>query len=232
MECNGILALFDIDGTLVRGARCHYQAFVESVRKFYGFEEDISGLNYAGKTDPQILREVLELGGFTEEEINASFKNCLEFMVEYYIKNIYKENVRALGGTNELLKELVKEKTLLGLVTGNLKPIAYAKLGKVGLDDFFPFGGFGSDSADRSKLVEKALYLAKKRYGYDGDSVFVIGDTPRDVYAAQVYDLKTIAVATGSYSVDDLKKCGADYVLHDLSDKDEVIVILNSFSVK
>ncbi|BDZ67409.1 hypothetical protein [Methanobacterium ferruginis] len=64
MVHNGILTLFDIDGTLVRGARCHYMAFVHAVSKFYGMEEDISGVNYAGKTDPQILREVLEIGGY------------------------------------------------------------------------------------------------------------------------------------------------------------------------
>ena len=228
MEYNGILALFDIDGTLVRGARCHYQAFVESIKKFYGFEEDISGISYAGKTDPQILREVLELGGFKVEEIEASFKICQKYMVEYYLKNIYKENVMALSGTAELLGELQKNKTLLGLVTGNLEPIAYAKLGKVGLNGYFPFGGFGSDSAERSDLVKKALYLAKNRYGYDGDSIFVIGDTPRDVHAAQVYKLKTIAVATGSYSVEELENCGADYVLESLTDKNEVLEILKS----
>jgi phosphoglycolate phosphatase-like HAD superfamily hydrolase len=227
MEHNGILALFDIDGTLVRGARCHYQAFVESVRKFYGFEEDISGINYAGKTDPQILREVLELGGFTEEEIDISFKNCLQFMVQYYIDNIYKENVKALGGTNDLLRELEEEKTLLGLVTGNLKPIAYAKLSKAGLDKYFHFGGFGSDSAERSQLVKKALNLARIEYGYQGDRIFVVGDTPRDVLAAQVNKLKTIAVATGSYSVQELDKCGADYVLENLNDKKRFLEILN-----
>jgi phosphoglycolate phosphatase len=221
------MALFDIDGTLVRGARCHYQAFVESVRKFYGFEEDISGINYAGKTDPQILREVLELGGFTEEEIEASFKNCQRYMVQYYLKNVYKENVMALGGTSELLKELQKDKTLLGLVTGNLKPIAYAKLGKVGLDDFFPFGGFGSDSEERSQLVKRALSLARTVYKFNGDRIFVIGDTPRDVQAAQVFKLKTIAVATGSYSVEDLENCGADHVLVNLNDKKRFLEIIN-----
>ncbi len=56
----------------MRGARCHYQAFVESVKKFYDFEEDISGINYAGKTDPQILREVLELGGFSREKLRRT----------------------------------------------------------------------------------------------------------------------------------------------------------------
>ena len=226
MEYNGTLTLFDIDGTLVMGARCHYQAFVESIRKFYGFEEDISGINYAGKTDPQILREVLKLGGFTEEEIEASFKNCLKYMVQYYIKNVYKENIRALIGVNDLLNELQKDKTLLGLVTGNLKPIAYAKLGKVGLDDYFSFGGFGSDSSVRSNLVKKALYLARNEYGYDGGNIYVIGDTPRDVQAAQVYNLKTIAVATGSYSVEELEKCGADFVFKDLSDKHHFLEIL------
>lgn len=228
MEYNGILTLFDIDGTLVRGARCHYQAFVESVKKFYGFKEDISGINYAGKTDPQILREVLELGGFKESEIEKNFRNCLEYMVQYYLQNVHKENVRALGGTADLLKELQGEKTLLGLVTGNLKPIAYAKLGRVGFDNYFPFGGFGSDSSERSLLVKRALSLAKTQFDYEGNRIFVIGDTPRDVQAAQVYNLKTIAVATGSYSFKDLEKCGADYILEDLKDKDRILEILNS----
>ena len=75
MDNNGILALFDIDGTLVQGARCHYQAFVHAVNKFYGMTEDISGINYAGKTDPQILQEVLEIGAVPESDIesNAGF---------------------------------------------------------------------------------------------------------------------------------------------------------------
>ncbi|MCE5213799.1 MAG: HAD hydrolase-like protein [Methanobacterium sp.] len=228
MVHDGILALFDIDGTLVRGARCHYQAFVESVKKYYGFEEDISGINYAGKTDPQILREALELGGFKEEEIEENFNNCLKFMVQYYIKNVHKENVRALGGTFELLDGLKREETLLGLVTGNLEPIAYAKLGRVGLDKYFPFGGFGSDYAERSLLVKKALNLARDQYEYDGDRIFVIGDTPRDVEAAQAYKLTTIAVATGRYSEWELENCGADHVLKDLNDKEKVLKILDT----
>ncbi len=231
MEYKRILTLFDIDGTLVKGARCHYQAFVESVRKFYGFEEDISSINYAGKTDPQILREVLDLGGFTEEEIQYSFKNCLQYMVHYYIENVDKENIRALAGVNDLLIELKNINTLLGLVTGNLKPIAYAKLGKADLNDYFPFGGFGSDSADRSLLVKKALSIAKNQFGYEGDEIFVIGDTPLDVQAAQVNHLKTIAVATGSYSIEELKNSGADFVLKDLTDKDHFLEIINNSSL-
>ncbi len=226
MVHNEILTLFDIDGTLVRGARCHYQAFVHAVNKYYGMKEDISGINYAGKTDPQILMEVLKMGQVPEETIQENFQDCLDYMTQYYIANVHRENVKALGGVNNLLKELKSENILMGLTTGNLELIAYAKLGKAGLDGFFSFGGFGSDSPRRPCLVEKALERARKLHGYHGDQVFIIGDTPRDVEAAKPFNLKTIAVATGRYSSQELGKTGADFVLENLQDMDGFFEII------
>ncbi|NYB52948.1 MAG: HAD family hydrolase [Methanobacteriaceae archaeon] len=226
MTHKDVLTLFDIDGTLVRGARCHYMAFVHSVSKFYGMEEDISGINYAGKTDPQILREVLELGGIPEKVIEEKFQDCLDYMVQDYLANVHRENVQALGGVNLLLRELKDENVLLGLATGNLEPIAYAKLSKAGLDGFFSFGGFGSDSPVRPCLVEKAINRAREFYGFKGNQIFVIGDTPRDVEAAQPFNLKTIAVATGRYTTRELEKTGADFVLESLEDVNGVLEIM------
>ncbi|MDI9434920.1 MAG: HAD family hydrolase [Euryarchaeota archaeon] len=226
MVGTGILTLFDIDGTLVRGARCHYMAFVHAVSKFYGMEEDISGINYAGKTDPQILREVLEIGGIPDKVIEENFQDCLDYMVKDYLANVHRENVRALEGVSDLLKQLQNENVLLGLTTGNLEPIAYAKLGQVGIDGFFSFGGFGSDSPQRPCLVEKALERARKLHGYEGDQIFVIGDTPRDVEAAKPFNLYTIAVATGRYSTSELQKTGADFVLQNLKDVKQVMKII------
>lgn len=226
MAYDGTLTLFDIDGTLVRGARCHYMAFVHAVSKFYGMEEDISGINYAGKTDPQILREVLELGGIPEKIIKDNFQNCLDYMVQDYIANVHNENVMALGGVNKLLYKLKKENVLLGLTTGNLEPIAYAKLGKAGIDGYFAFGGFGSDSPKRPCLVEKALQRARKLHGFKGNQIFIIGDTPRDVEAAKPFNLQTIAVATGRYSTNELEKTGADYVLENLENLKRVLEIM------
>lgn len=226
MVHNGILTLFDIDGTLVRGARCHYMAFVHAVSKFYGMEEDISGLNYAGKTDPQILREVLELGQTPEKVIEDNFQDCLDYMVQDYMVNVHRENVMVLAGVNNLLDELKNENVLLGLTTGNLEPIAHAKLGRVGLDDYFAFGGFGSDSPKRPCLVEKALERARNQYGFRGDEIFIIGDTPRDVEAAKPFGLQTIAVATGRYSAESLEETGADFVLDSLENVDRVLEIM------
>ncbi len=216
---NGILTLFDIDGTLVRGARCHYQAFLEAVKQFYGMREDISGINYAGKTDPQILMEVLDMGGIEKKTQTQNFQNCLDFMTRYYQENVHRENIQILMGVKEILPELQKQGVLLGLATGNLEPIAHAKLGRVGLDGYFPFGGFGSDSPDRLCLVKTAIKRARDVFNYQGEQVFVIGDTPRDVTAGREAGVKTIGVATGRYSVAELEDCGADFVFKDLTDK-------------
>jgi len=223
---NGILTLFDIDGTLVRGARCHYMAFVHAVSKFYGMEEDISGINYAGKTDPQILREVLEMGNIPDKTIEENFQACLNYMTDYYLANVHQENVMALGGVKELLGELQKDEVLMGLTTGNLELIAHAKLNRAGIDKYFSFGGFGSDSPKRPCLVKKALERARELHGYQGDQVFVIGDTPRDVEAARPFKLRTIAVATGRYSTQELAETGADFVLESLDDINQVKEII------
>ena len=226
MVQNDILMLFDIDGTLVQGAKCHYQAYIEGVKKFYGMEDYVHSINAAGKSDKLILKEILTLGGLTAEEIQKDFQNCLDFMTDYYLKNVQYENIHVFEGTAELLEELKRKNALLGLVTGNLEPIAYAKLGRVGLDSYFSFGGFGSDNADRSLMVKKALSIAKNQLEFNGDKIFVIGDTPRDVEAAHLNNLKTIAVATGMYSVKELRDCGADYVVENFKNKDEILKIL------
>ena len=226
MVQNNILMLFDIDGTLVQGAKSHYQAYIEAVKKFYGMEDYVHSVNAAGKSDKLILHEILTLGGLSTDEIQKNFQNCLNYMTDYYLKNVQYENIRVLDGINELLEKLKQENVLLGLVTGNLEPIAYAKLGRAGLDSYFSFGGFGSDNADRSLMVKKALKLAQVQFGFKGDKIFVIGDTPRDVEAAQAYNLKTIAVATGMYSTQELRDCGADYVIENFKNKDKILEIL------
>lgn len=226
MVQNDILMLFDIDGTLVQGAKSHYQAYIEAVKKFYGMEDYVHSVNAAGKSDKLILREILTLGGLTTEEIQKDFQNCLDFMTDYYLKNVQYEDIHVFDGTVELLDELKCKNALLGLVTGNLEPIAYAKLERAGLNGYFSFGGFGSDNADRSLMVKKALSIAKNQHGFKGDKIFVVGDTPRDVEAAQAYNLKIIAVATGMYSVKELRDCGADYVIENFKNLDKILEIL------
>ena len=106
---------------------------------------------------------------------------------------------------------------VLGLATGNIERGARIKLARGDLNRYFPFGGFGSDSANRTELVRRAAEEACRHVGcsIDPSNTFVIGDTPRDVDAGREAGFRTVGVATSSYSQEDLLAAGADLVLSD-----------------
>jgi phosphoglycolate phosphatase-like HAD superfamily hydrolase len=119
----------------------------------------------------------------------------------------------------------------LALLTGNWKRSAYTKLGHFKLDTYFPFGAFGDDSSKREDLVPVAMerfLRASCGVPVSTGDVFVIGDTPLDVSCARPYGVRTVAVATGFHSVDDLKIENPDFVFADLGDTEAVLGALQS----
>ena len=118
-----------------------------------------------------------------------------------------------LGGVSKLLSRLEGEGVYLGLVTGNLEKIAYAKLNKVGIGGFFHFGGFGSDHINRTELMRLAIRQAKSRFGLVDDiRAFHIGDAEQDMTAAREGGATPIGVATGVFSAGELNAAGARLV--------------------
>jgi phosphoglycolate phosphatase-like HAD superfamily hydrolase len=107
---------------------------------------------------------------------------------------------------------------MLGLATGNVESGARIKLDRGGLNPYFPFGGFGSDSEDRAELVRQAAHKATAHHGepVSASDVFVIGDTPLDIDAGIRAGFKTVGVGTGSYSVEELLDSGATFAIPDL----------------
>jgi phosphoglycolate phosphatase len=130
------------------------------------------------------------------------------------------EGYRVMPGVRELLARLRDEDVLLGLTTGNIEAAAHIKLERAHLNRFFCFGGYGSDSKDRTELTRRAIERAGQIHGQgiDPAECDVVGDTPRDVTAAHGAGAVAIAVATGAYDVDALAATGADHVLSDLTD--------------
>lgn len=216
------LVLFDIDKTLIDRSICHHVAFSYAFKKVYGVTVDISIINYAGMTDPQIIMEVLKCIGLDESSIKDKLDECMDAIVDYFKENAGREDIPALDGARELLAEL-ENKVILGLITGNLEPIALEKMIKAGLSPYFKVGGFGSDSINRTELVKTAVKRAKNRCNFNGSEVFVIGDTPRDIKAGFEAGAKTIGVATGRYSKEELKDSGADFVFDNLKDKKGIL---------
>jgi len=218
----GPVLLFDIDGTLIvsggAGARALEQAFVELT----GIERALSGVKLDGATDLAIIREALESAG---REVTPEL---MDQLVRRYTALLPGELERAEGyrlleGVEALLEKLASELRDFGLCTGNVREGARAKLARGGVWDHFARGfegGFGSDAEVRSDIVRAALRRAEAHRGRPlrAMEALVIGDTPRDVLAAHEVGVPVLAVATGRYSAEELRRAGADMVVDSLAD--------------
>ena len=198
------------------GAAAWQRAFEE----LYEVEADIDEHTTAGMTDPEIaaivFREVIGREGSREERSRA---------IGCYLKHLPGTVAESSGytvmpGVDALLPELIERGLLLGLVTGNIEAAAHIKLARGGLNQFFSFGGYGSDSADRTEVTEAALRRGALVAGgalADGNCI-AVGDTPRDVEAGHGAGIRVVGVATGSYSVDQLRDAEADFVLENVEE--------------
>ncbi len=205
--------LFDIDGTLLVTGGAGGVAWQRAFEELHGVEADVAEHTDAGMTDPEIVkivfREVVGREGSAAERAQA---------IGCYLKHLpdavaESAGYRVMPGIEELLSRLIDDGVLLGLVTGNVEAAAHVKLARAHLNRFFSFGGYGSDSADRTEVTRTALGRGALVSGgtlADGTCI-AVGDTPRDVKAGHGAGIKVVGVATGSYEVDQLKQAGADY---------------------
>jgi phosphoglycolate phosphatase len=222
------LLLFDIDGTLVLGGPAK-DAFHVALTETFGTAGAIEVHSFAGKTDPQIARELLQGAGVPDADIEAGFPRLWARYLAYLEERLPTNPVRVLPGVPRLLDALAARADVgLALLTGNIAPGAKLKLGSAGLWGHFRTGSFGSDHEERDELPSIALRRARETWGVPfspGDSV-VVGDTPRDVQCGRKSGMHTLGVATGHHTVSDLRTAGADHVLSDLSDTTEVVALL------
>ena len=201
------LILFDIDGTLIATGGAGERAFAEVCRAEFGVLNGTLRLHFAGRTDPSIVRDF-----FTHHEIAPSPENFRRFFDRYvfHLEHLMgRLDGRVLPGVHSWLDALGARtsRPLLGLLTGNISLGARIKLGHFGLWERFETGAFGDDHEDRNELARLAHARARLRLGDDlrGDEILVIGDTPRDVECARAIGAKVLTVATGSYTLDELR---------------------------
>ncbi|MCX7989003.1 MAG: haloacid dehalogenase-like hydrolase [Thermodesulfovibrio sp.] len=221
------LLLFDIDGTLLSAGGAGTRSLNRAFEKVLGIKEAFQNFQMAGKTDILIIKEGLKLWGIksTDSLINQIIEEYLNFLrVE-----INNNSKHLKPGVLEFI-QLNREEFgyPMGLLTGNIERGARIKLEPFGLNSLFPFGAFGSDHEDRNHLLPVAIerFINNFSRKIDFHQCIVIGDTPRDVACAKPYGAKVIAVATGPYSVNELKETKADVVVETLADKEKLLPLL------
>lgn len=212
--------LFDIDGTLLHTGGAGAVAWQRAFLELYEVEANIAEHTHAGMTDPEIaqivFREVLGRPGSATERAEA-----IGCYLGYLADAVGESNgYFVIEGIEELLPRLVEAGVLLGVVTGNIEAAAHIKLARGDLNRYFAFGGYGSDSRDRTELTKKALERGEEVSGHplDPTETIAVGDTPRDVRAGHGAGIKVVGVATGSYATDELTDAGADWSIEDVTD--------------
>jgi len=224
------LILFDIDGTLVLTGRAGLRAMNRACADIVGHDDAMAGTEFAGRTDWSILADVMRKHGKSLDQA------LLDRLNRRYVAHLAEEiqlpgtGVKdVMPGIRPLLDALERrDDVALGLLTGNFIGGARIKLGYFDLWRYFPCGAFGGDSANRNDLVPVAMRRAKEAgiAEVEPHRVIVVGDTPNDVECARVAGALPVAVATGSYTVEQLRQTGADVVFRDLSDTQAFLQLL------
>jgi beta-phosphoglucomutase-like phosphatase (HAD superfamily) len=204
--------LFDVDGTLIRSGGASDRAWHRAFEELHGVDVDVPKVTGKGVPDPAVGRQCFEaaLGRApSDEEMGALMAKRLEYLPGEVERS---DHYRVMEGVEQLLEQLIDDGELLGLTTGNVEPAAHIKLARANLNRFFSFGGYGSDSPDRTELTRKALERGGIVAGapFDPAACFSVGDTPRDVEAGHGAGIRVVGVATGDYSVEQLLEAGAD----------------------
>ncbi|MBR9681159.1 MAG: HAD family hydrolase [Candidatus Altiarchaeota archaeon] len=211
---------FDIDNTLVRKSTGHKETFMEAIMDIFGFDAKINYSNYTGKVDKGILLDVLQLHGISEYEINAGIEDCLRRMREIYKLKAKQKlaSTELIEGVNQTLDALKSRGMVLGLITGNVKVIAFEKLKLAGIIDVFSWGGFGDEGVNRSEVALKAMNRLKEKHNILASEAVVVGDTPTDIIAAKNAGSHAFGVSTGHFSNKELQDAGAEFVTSNIHD--------------
>ena len=210
--------LFDVDGLLITTGGAGTRSWGWTFDQLYGIPADIGEFTEAGMTDPVVGRLTFTAVIGLEPSDEELARVVAQYLMRLPEEVAQSSGYRVLHGVEELLPRLCGDGYLLGITTGAVEAAAHIKLARAGLNRFFSFGGYGSDSADRGELTRKAIDRAAVILGssLDTQRVLVLGDTPNDIAAAHAAHTIAVGVASGRHSEAELREAGADHVLGSL----------------
>jgi phosphoglycolate phosphatase-like HAD superfamily hydrolase len=212
------VVLFDIDGTLISSGGAGKAALERAMAAEFGVAQPVEKLQLSGRPDRAIIQDLFGMHGveYTPHNLQRLTASYLSHLPDCLASH----NGRVLPGVSALLEELRRREVLLGLLTGNIRAGARAKLGFFGLYEHFAFGGFGDHHLDRDDIAREALAEVKARLNgrHSPERIWVVGDTPLDVRCARAIEARAVAVATGWHDMEELAAHQPDLLMADLSD--------------
>jgi phosphoglycolate phosphatase len=226
--------LFDIDGTLLSTKVTQHdegRRYVEAIRDVTGKEPKVIPSRFAGMVDPQICKILLTELGLNKGSVDELVPKVVARMGGLY--PVMNKRKKALNeGVEELLGTLSKSPIhILGVLTGNISAIGEEKLTMTGISSYFAEKFFADGYYDRNRLVEDAVTSCVANYQLsERRNVMIVGDTPRDMEAANAANSSSIGIASGVFSISQLLDAGAKSAFPNLKPTKELLDALGVVS--
>lgn len=221
------ILFWDIDGTLLTTARAGIFAWERAVEDIVGGKPCFAEMKTAGLTDVAIAEAILtKINGAAAPELVKRLVTAYE---DYLPQSLPRRRGRVLAGVEAVLRRAEESDEYESiLLTGNTQRGANAKLEHYNLSRYFRIGSFSGERSDRVSIAKHAVSLVNQEIGdVRPDRMFVIGDTPHDVQCGKAIGARTIAVATGIYSIDELQACEPWRALPEIGEAESFLSILD-----
>lgn len=203
----------------MRGAGPHHkQALIEAASSVFGVACTLEGVDTSGQLDRDLITAMLKNAGVKGYKINQAMTRIMTLAQNHYTGNCKADfSEKLCPGVRNLLETLSGEGVPMGLVTGNLGGIAWQKLENARIDKHFKFGAYSEMATTRVRLAKMAAFKARgKSLATRTCAVALIGDHANDIQAAKANGFRSVAVATGFTSADELRKLEPDLVVETL----------------
>ncbi len=221
MSKSTALVLFDIDGTLMRGAGQHHkQALIDGIQRVAGVTTTLDGISTAGTLDRDLIVCMLRAAGCSARQAHNALQAIMAECQNAYLRACPMDlSPFVCGGVLTFVAELKNRGAVLGLVTGNLSRIGWKKVELAGLGQYFTVGAFAEDGRTRARLARVCAQRAKAQGLVKTDCrITLIGDHPNDVEAAKLNGFQSVAVATGITPLEELRNAAPDHLVETLAD--------------
>ncbi len=226
------VVLFDIDGTLIRSQGAGKKAIATTLKQDFHCESPDVEVSFAGRTDLSLVKELFE-----RNSLKVSNGDMQKFFTSY-VRNLPKALAECQGeviaGVMPLLDHLATDdEIILGLLTGNIRDGAFAKLAHFNLDKYFKIGGFGDHQENRAEIAKEGIRAIETAVSMrvNPKKVLVIGDTPHDVNCAHAVGARSLAVCTGYSSREEIEASKPMYMMEDLQQLTLVLAILDAMDL-
>ena len=227
------LLLFDIDGTLIHlvgKSGITYKRFTYAVNKTFGTNLPASAVpDYGHIVNTELLLLLSQKAGISRKDALRKLGTLYHYTTEHFRDHLSEYRTTILSGVKPLLSRLKGEGYMMGIVTGNIEPIAQMKMSKMGLDGIFDFGVFADGSNRKKDMILQAIKKANSISGrkFTPKNTLYFGDTAIDVQEARHASVKMLALATGHHAYEILRKESPDYLLENLSNTSAVMRIID-----